>query len=200
MTNCEVEPLDERRVQCRRVLGVIERFFESPCGSNQLSSFDLHDTIIPARLEDPAVETSWPEHAADDLRIEIKSVRNDKREPQKIHSAPHVTNEDQSVSVASPSDDGRRPETRPDFDRRENPRWLRFRAYESANLVRLELLDGESGDRLVVESTTHLGCPLEPAGDGVPGNPLDPRDPGNADTLDSESDDHIESSSSMLET
>ncbi len=35
---------------------------------------------------------------------------------------------------------------------------------------------------------------------GVPGNPFDPGNRGNADTLDSESDDPIESSSSMLET
>ena len=56
------------------------------------------------------------------------------------------------------------------------------------------------GDPSVVESTTHLGCLLEPASNGVPGNPLDPGDPGNADTLDSESDDRVESSSSMLET
>ncbi len=40
-----------------------------------------------------------------------------------------------------------------------------------------------------VESTTHLGCLLKPAGDGVPGNPFDPGNRENADTLDSESDD-----------
>ena len=49
-------------------------------------------------------------------------------------------------------------------------------------------------------SEGYLGCLLEPAGDGVPGNPFDPGNRGNADTLDSESDDPIESSSSMLET
>ena len=43
-------------------------------------------------------------------------------------------------------------------------------------------------------------CLLEPARDGVPGNPLDPSNRGNADTLDSESDDRVESNSSMLES
>ena len=61
-------------------------------------------------------------------------------------------------------------------------------------------LASEASDPSVIESTTHLGCLLEPAGDGVPGNPFDPGNRGNADTLDSESDDPIESSSSMLET
>ena len=42
----QVQPLDERRVQCRGVLRVIERFFESPRGSNQLSSFDLQVSIM----------------------------------------------------------------------------------------------------------------------------------------------------------
>ena len=63
-----------------------------------------------------------------------------------------------------------------------------------------ETFGSEASDPSVIESTTHLGCLLEPAGDGVPGNLFDPRNRGNADTLNSESDDPIESSSSMLET
>ncbi len=97
--------------------------------------------------------------------------------------------------------DARRwPETRRNFDRRKDPRLPVLAADEGANLVGLELLDFEPGDPFVVESTTHLGCPLEPPRDGVPGNPLDPCDRRNADTLDSEGDDRVESSSSMLET
>ena len=121
-------------------------------------------------------------------------------ELQKIHSARHVTNEGQSVSVASASDDGRRPETGPDFDRREDPSGAALAADERVELIRLKLFDSDSRDRLAVETTAHLGCPLEPARDGVPGNPLDPSNRGNADTLDSESDDRIKGSSSMLET
>ena len=64
----------------------------------------------------------------------------------------------------------------------------------------MKLFDSDSRDRLAIETTAHLGCPLEPARDGVPGNPLDPSNRGNADTLDSESDDRIKRSSSMLET
>ena len=46
----QIQPLDERRVQCRRVLGVVERVFESPRGSVQRSPFDLDDAIVPARF------------------------------------------------------------------------------------------------------------------------------------------------------
>ena len=39
---------------------------------------------------------------------------------------------------------------------------------------------------------------LEPAGDGVPGNPFDPGNRGNADTLNSESDDPVLCQNSAL--
>ena len=59
-------------------------------------------------------------------------------------------------------------------------------------------LDDEAGDLAVVESTTHVGGPREPAGDRVPGKPFDPRDRESADTLDSERDDPVERRSPML--
>ena len=46
----QIQPLDERRVQCRGVLGVIERVIKSPRGSVQRSAFDLDDAIVPARF------------------------------------------------------------------------------------------------------------------------------------------------------
>ena len=124
----------------------------------------------------------------------------------RVATAPVITLRQQthrcqeSVPVASPSRHRRWPEPRPDLDRNEDPTRRLLVARERANLVGLKLFGSEAGDPCLVESTTHLGCLLEPAGDGVPGNPFDPRNRGNADTLDSESDDFIESSSSMLET
>ena len=196
----QIQPLDERRVQCRRVLGVIERVFESPRGSVQRSPFDLDDTIVPASFEDLAVETRWPEEATDDLLVEFESIRNDQGKMLEIHPPRKVVKQSVSVPVASPSRHRRWPEPRPDLDRNEDPTRRLLVARERANLVGLKLFGSEAGDPCVVELTTHLGCLLEPAGDGVPGNPFDPGNRGNADTLDSESDDHIESSSSMLET
>ena len=83
LTNCEVESLDKRRVQCRRVLGVIEGFIESPRSSNQRSSFDLHDTLIPARLENLAIETSWSKDASYDPLVEIESLGAIRGTPRK---------------------------------------------------------------------------------------------------------------------
>ncbi len=117
-----------------------------------------------------------------------------------IHPPRKVVKQSVSVPVASPSRHRRWPEPRPDLDRNEDPTRRLLVARERANLVGLKLFGSEASDPCVVESTTHLGCLLEPAGDGVPGKPFGPGNRGNADTLDSESDDPIESSSSMLET
>jgi len=78
-------------------------------------------------------------------------------------------------------------------------RWPVLAAGEGANLVRPELLDSETGDPSVVETTACGGGLLQPASDGVPANPLDPSNRANADALNSESDDRVERSSSMLE-
>ena len=196
----QIQPLDERRVPCRRVLGVVERVCESPRGSVQRSAFDLDDAIVPARLEDLAVETRWTEEATDDLLVEFGSIRDDQGKTPETHPPRKVAKQSVSVPVASPSRHPRWPEPRPDLDRNEDPTRRLLVARERANLVGLKLFGSEASDPSVVESMTHLGCFLEPAGDGVPGNPFDPGNRGNADTLDSESDDHIESSSSMLET
>ena len=200
LTNCEVEPLDKRRVQRRRVLGVIEGFIESPRSSNQRSSFDLHDTIIPARLENLAVQSRWTKDATDDLLVEIESVGDDQGKTLPIHPVGHVAQESKCVPVASTPDDGRGPETGPHLDRNKDPSRLPLPASERTNLVGLELLDDVSGDPSTVETAASGRRLLEPARDGVPGNPLDPSNRGNADTFDSESDDRVESRPSMLET
>ncbi len=166
----------------------------------QRSPFDLDDTTVPASFEDLAVKTRWPEEATDDLLVEFKSIRNDQGKTLEIHPPRKVVKQSVSVPVASPSRHRRWPEPRPDLDRNEDPTRRLLVARERANLVGLKLFGSEASDPCVVESTTHLGCLLKPAGDGVPGNPFDPGNRGNADTLDSESDDPVESSSSMLET
>ncbi len=104
-------------------------------------------------------------------------------------------------SFVAPLRETRRwPEPRPHFDRDEDPGCLCLSAGEGANLVGLELLDAESTDSSAVETAASGRRLLEPARDGVPGNSLDPSNRGNADAFDSEGDDRVESSSSMLET
>ena len=61
LSNGQIQTLDERGVQTRGVLRVIECFFESPRGSMNGSSFDPHDAIVPSRLEDLRVESRWSE-------------------------------------------------------------------------------------------------------------------------------------------
>ena len=165
--------------------------------------------FIPAgdeHVQDPrkkvmgAATARWPEEATDDLLVEFESIRDDQGKTSEIHPPRKVAKQSVSVPVASPSRHRRWPEPRPDLDRNEDPTRRLLVARERANLVGLKLFGSEASDPSVIESTTHLGCLLEPAGDGVPGNPFDPGNRGNADTLDSESDDPIESSSSMLET
>ena len=179
----QIHPFNERRVQCRRVLGVVESFFEPPRRAHPRSSFDLNDAVVSARLEHLAVENRWTEDATDDLLVEIKSVGDDQGTCRELHARRDVARERPRVPVASPPDDGRRPETRPHLNRRKNPRGAHLATGERTDLVGLQLFDDEAGDPAVVESTTHGGGPVEPAGDGVPGQPFDPGDRGRATTV-----------------
>ena len=193
-------PFNERRVQCRRVLGVVEHFFEPPRRSHQLSSFDLHDTIVSSRLEHLAVQSRWTKDATDDLLVEIESVGDDQGKTLEIHPVRDVAQQSERVSVASSSGHCRWPKPRPNLDRDEYPRWPRLAAGEGANFVGLELLDGESGSPSLVEATANVGGFLKPSSDGVPGKPFDASNRRDADALDSESDHCVESRPSMLET
>ena len=89
-----------------------------------------------------------------------------------MHPVRNVTKKLKSIPIAAASDDGRRPESRPDLDSGEDPARPFFATDEGADLVGLELRDFESGDLLCVEPPTSARRPLEPASDGVPGNPL----------------------------
>src|SRR5262245_2749693 len=112
----EVQPLDERSVQFRGVLGVAQRLFESPRGADPHSSLDLDDAIVPTRLDDLAVQTSWPKDATDNSLVETESVSGDKGDTFKIHSTGYVLKESERVSVASSPYDSR-PKPRPAVNR-----------------------------------------------------------------------------------
>ena len=143
--------------QCRRVLGVIERVIKSPRGSVQRFAFDLDDAVVPARFEDLAVETRWPEEATDDFLVEFESIRDDQGKTLEIHPPRKVAKQSVSVPVASPSRHRRWPEPRPDLDCNEDPTRCLLVAHERANLVGLKLFGSEASDPSVIESTTHLG-------------------------------------------
>ena len=141
----QIHPFNERRVQCRRVLGVVEPFCEPPRCGHQLSSFDLNDAIVSSRLEHLAVESRGTKDATDDLLVEIESVGDDQGKTLDIHAVRDVAQKSERVSVASSSGHRRRPEPRPHLDGDEDPRWPRLAADEGANFIGLELLDDEAG-------------------------------------------------------
>ena len=85
LPNGQIEPLDERRVQLRRVLRVKQSFFETPRRSEHFSSFDLHDTIVPSSFENLTVETSDPDELP---RISI-SARN--HQPRRLAVPPFLS-------------------------------------------------------------------------------------------------------------
>ena len=71
------------------------------------------------------------------------------------HARRDVANERQGVPVATSSDDGRQPQTRPDLNRREHPRRPGLPSRERADLVGLQLGGDEAGGPAAVKSATH---------------------------------------------
>jgi len=126
----------------------------------------------------PRVLITWPvktcrsKDTADNSFVKLEAVSGDQRDTFKIHSADHVLEEGERVSVASPPYDSRRPEPRPDVNRGEDPDRMFFVADDRANLVCLKLLDGEGSYFSIVEPTTKMGCLFEPASNGIPRNSL----------------------------
>ena len=136
---------------------------------------------------------------ADDRPVELEAVGDDQGTCQELHARRDVANERQGAPVAASSDDGRRPETRPDLDRRKYPRRPGLPPRERADLVGLQLCGDKAGRPAVAKSATHRGSPLEPAGHGVPGQPFDPGDRRPTDTFNVQRDDRVERRPAMLE-
>ena len=109
LSDGEMHPFNERRGQCRRVLGVGEPCFEPPRRAHPLSSVDLNDAIVSSRLEHLAEENRWTKDATDDLLIDIKSVGDDHGTGRELHARRDVAHERPRVPVAAPPDvDGQR--------------------------------------------------------------------------------------------
>ena len=75
-----------------------------------------------ARVVHLRIERRGTEDPADGRAIELEAVGHDQGTGGERHARRDVTNERQGVPVAASPDDGRRPQTRPDLNRREHPR------------------------------------------------------------------------------
>jgi hypothetical protein len=200
LSDREIQPFDKGRVQFRGVLGVAQRLFQAPWCADHRSSLDLDNAIIPARLDDLAIETRWAEDATDNSMVKLESVRGDQRETFETHSAGYISEKGESVPVAPSSDDGRWPKPRPDIDRDENPDRLVLAANNCAELICLKFRNGESYYFFIVEPTTRGGCLFEPAIDSIPADSLYSSDCGLIQTFDAESSNLIKCRTTVLES
>jgi len=82
LSDREIQPFDERRVQFRGVLGAAQPLFQSPRGAGHCSSLDLDNAIVRTRLDDLAVETGWPKEATDNFSVRVESVTDYFRRPR----------------------------------------------------------------------------------------------------------------------
>ena len=93
-----------------------------PGGSDDRAPFDPHDAIMTAGLDHLRIEGRRTEDPSDGRAIEREAIRDDQGTRPERHARRDVANERQGVPVATSSDDGRQPQTRPDLNRREHPR------------------------------------------------------------------------------
>ena len=196
----QVQSLDERCVERRGVLGVRQRLLESPVGTNDAATFHANHSIVPSCLQDLRVDAADAKEPSNDLLVVFESIGHDEGKADLPHPLHGVFEESARVSIATPTNDSRRPKSRGDVEGCEDPRDVGLPAGKRSNLVGLELCDVELFDVRVVENAAIGRGSLEPAVHGVPAESLGPRDGRLADALDAERGDLIESAPAVLKT
>jgi hypothetical protein len=78
----------------------LRRLFQSPRTAKHDSSLDLRDPIVPAGLDDLAIETPRPKHPSDDFLAKSESIRDDQSNLFQIHSAGKIPKDRKSILVA----------------------------------------------------------------------------------------------------
>ena len=173
-----IQPFEERRVHRRRILRVRTRLVQSPGGADDRAPFDPYHAVMATRLDHLRVERRGTEDPTDDRPVELEAVGDDQGTCCELHARRDVTNERQGVPVAASPDDSRRPETRPDLNRREHPRRPRLPPGERrcctnrdwparcqptgsspADAIRLWSADGGHPIENSQPRTTSLACP-----------------------------------------
>ena len=133
-------------------------------------SVDPPHAIMAAGLDHLGVERRGTEDPTHNRPVALEAVGDDQEPGDERHPRRDVAHQRQGVPGAASPDDGRRPETRPDLNRREHPRRPPRPPRERADLVGLQLCGDEAGGPAAATLATHDSGPLEPAGDGVPGS------------------------------
>src|SRR5262245_50608674 len=124
---------------------------------------------------------------ADDSFIELKSVRGDQWNIFLVCSFSNIPKQGQRVLVAASADHGRRPQSGPDLDGREDPDRLLFTLSDRSDLVGLKFGGPEPGCFLIVEATAAVAGFFQPAIDCIPTDTLDARDSRLVQAFDAES-------------
>jgi hypothetical protein len=196
----QVQPFNVGSIQLARILGIAPHFIPTPRRTEAGSPLHSDHAIISPFLDDLAVKASYSEEPSDHLPIEPEAIGRDQRHVVSIVAGADVSKQGERVPITPLSNNGGRPEARPDFDGRKDPNGrLLLASDHSADLIGLQFTNCELGDSLMVEQTTGGSSFLQPAIHGVPGDLLNSGDRRFADTFDAESGDLIEHGSAMLE-
>ena len=176
LTDGEVHPLDEGRVELRRVLGFNEGAFHLVRCASRMPPLDLLHPVVTKRLHDLAMDGERAKNGVDDAGVVFESVGRDEESPFEFAPSQGVAEEFAGVALGAASDDARRPKARPDFDRREDPGRRGLRSNERPELIGLEFPQLEAPHLSVVELASCRGGILQPAIDSVPRQAGDPGD------------------------
>ncbi len=84
LTNREIQPLDERGAQLRRVLRVLKRIGKSPLRTHDQSRSHAHDSVALDPLDDLGEHAPEAKHVANRGRVELESVGRDQRRSRRM--------------------------------------------------------------------------------------------------------------------
>ncbi len=170
---CEVGSLAEGGVQFDGVLRLLECAVDLAPGSDGDPRLHLSDSVLAPRFDDLGVDARTAKDSANDNGVVLETVRRDEHEGQDSAPASCLTENLVRVGIASSTDDGGHPETRPHFESREDPCYVLLGSAERAELIGLEFLQLESANHAVVELTSSHGSERELASDRTPSSPRD---------------------------
>ncbi len=164
----EVGSLAEGGLQFDRVLRLLECAVDLASGSDDDPRLHLPDSVLAPRFDDLGMDAGTTKDPSNDHGVVFETVRSDEHDTQDSASASCLTENFVGVGVASPTDHGCYPETRPNFESREDPCDVLLGSAERAELIGLELLQLESPKPVIVELTSGLGSECEPSSDRIP--------------------------------